>query len=181
MTFPPSAFLASNTGFEYHGEENGKKKKRQQKRHFWKIMGKVISYHNEHFYSVSFNFVKQVRWANVGMIKWVPVGDTVIWNPLNDANWTVTMWFLAIKTFIHPDWYYFLCCLWYTPFCDLSFNFGSNRGIFKNCIQLFSISYLVNLIFLDMKWYQQADIHTATEILSMLLKNITVNKIERKK
>ena len=27
MTSPPSAFLASNTGFEYYGEENGKKKK----------------------------------------------------------------------------------------------------------------------------------------------------------
>lgn len=57
MTSPPSAFLGSNTGFEYHGEKNGKKKKeRQWKRHFWN-MSKVISYHNEHFYSDSFFFL----------------------------------------------------------------------------------------------------------------------------
>jgi len=29
MTSPPSAFLASNTGFEYYGEENGKKKNKE--------------------------------------------------------------------------------------------------------------------------------------------------------
>jgi len=31
-------------------------------------------------------FFKQIRWANVGMIKWVPVGDIVIWNTLNDVK-----------------------------------------------------------------------------------------------
>lgn len=60
---------------------------REWKRNCWKIMGKVISCHNEHFYSDSFNLFKQIRWVNVvGMIEWVPVGDTVIWNPLNDAK-----------------------------------------------------------------------------------------------
>ena len=55
--FPTLCFL----GFQYRfwilwGRKWKKKKtKRQWKRHFWK-MSKVISYHNEHFYSDSLNF-----------------------------------------------------------------------------------------------------------------------------
>ena len=39
MTSPPSAFLASNTGFEYHGEENGKKKKKTMEKALLKNNG----------------------------------------------------------------------------------------------------------------------------------------------
>ena len=44
MTSPPSAFLASNTGFEYYGEENGKKKKTKRRDNGKGVSEKESSY-----------------------------------------------------------------------------------------------------------------------------------------
>lgn len=85
MTSPPSAFLASNTGFEYHGEKNGKKKKRDNGKGTSEIWVKLYHITMSIFILILF-FLKQDRWANVGMIKWVPAGDIVIWNTLKDAK-----------------------------------------------------------------------------------------------
>lgn len=96
MQRPYFSFMVTNDfstlcflGFQYRfwipWGKKWKKKKRDNGKGTSEIWVKLYHITMSIFILILF-FLKQVRWANVGMIKWVPVGDIVIWNTLNDAK-----------------------------------------------------------------------------------------------
>ena len=84
--FPTLCFLGFQYRFWILWGRKWKKKKRDNGKGASEKWVKLYHITMSIFILIHLIFFKQIRWANVGMIKWVPVGDIVIWNTLNDVK-----------------------------------------------------------------------------------------------